>query len=88
MLKFILGNLSYFAVMALFVFGCVTNEGSLGGKFLLLGFVSCGLGSPAAKITRFGTVDKRYKGKSVIWWQVLVGIVLFVIGGFIINMSE
>lgn len=83
MFRFILGSIGYFAIMALFVFVCVTNEGSLGGKFLLLGFVSCGLGSPAAKITRFGTVDKRYKGKSVIWWQVLIGVILLSIGGFI-----
>lgn len=83
MLKFILGNLSYFAIMALFVFVCVTNEGPLAGKFLVLGFMSCALGSPVAKITRFGTVDKRYKGKSVIWWQVLIGVILLSIGGFI-----
>lgn len=83
MLKFILGNLSYFAVMAIIVLGCVIQEGPLAGKFLVLGFMSCGLGSPAAKITRFGTVDKRYKGKSVIWWQVLIGVILLSIGGFI-----
>lgn len=88
MLKFILGNISYFVIMALFVFCCFINEGPLGGKFLVLGFMSFSMGMPYAKKTRFGLVDKRYKEQPVIWWQVLIGIVLFVIGGFIINMSE
>lgn len=88
MLKFILGNLSYFAVMAIIVLCCVILEGPLGGKFLVLGFMSFAMGTPYAKKTRFGLVDKRYKTQPFIWWQVLVGIVLFVIGGFIINMSE
>ena len=87
MFKFILGNIGYFAIMAFIVFCCAIVEGSLGGKILILGFVSCALGTPAAKVTRLGTVDKRYKEKPVIWWQVLVGIILFAIGGFIVKSA-
>ena len=87
MLKFILGNISYFVIMALFVFCCFINEGSLAGKFLVLGFMSFSMGMPYAKKTRFGLVDKRYKEQPVIWWQVLVGIILFAIGILILKIN-
>lgn len=87
MFKFILGNISYFAIMALFVFCSVTLEGQLGGKFLVLGFMSVAMGTPVAKLTRFGLVDKRYKQQPFIWWQVIVGLILLAIGGFIVNAS-
>ena len=83
MFKFILSYISYFLIMALMIFCCVINDASLGAKFFLLGFVSLALGTPVAKHTRLGLVDKRYKEQSVVWWQVFVGLILFAIGIFL-----
>lgn len=85
MFKFILGNISYFAIMALMIFCCATVEGPLAGKFLCLGLVSFGLGTPVAKHTRLGLVDKRYKETPIIWWQVLIGLILLAIGVFLVS---
>ena len=85
MLKFILGNLSYFLIMAFMVICCINVEGRLGGKFLVLGLMSLVMGLPAGRRTRFGLLDQRYKEQPIIWWQVLVGVVLFAIGGFIVS---
>ena len=80
MFKFLLGNVSYFITMLFFIAMCFILEAPLCGKFLMLGFVSFAMGSTAGKRTRLGLIDKRYKGKSVIWWQVLVGIAIFAVG--------
>ena len=80
MFKFLLGHIGYFAIMLFFIVMCFIVEGQLSGKFLMLGFVSFAMGSTAGKRTRLGLIDKRYKGKSVIWWQVLVGIAIFAVG--------
>ena len=53
MFKFILGNISYFIMMAFMVFCCVIVEGPLVGKFCVLGLMSIAAGTPAAKRTRF-----------------------------------
>ena len=85
MLKFILGNISYFIMMAFMVFCCVIVEGPLVGKFCVLGLMSIAAGTPAAKRTRFGLVDKRYKEKSFIWWQILIGLILFAVAAFLVK---
>ena len=84
---FVLGNFSYFAIMAFMLFCSLVLKGQLGGKFMVLGFASFSMGMPVSKRTRFGFVDKRYKENSIIWWQVFIGLILFAIGGFIINAS-
>ncbi len=85
MFKFILGNISYFIMMAFMVFCCVIVEGPLVGKFCALGLMSIAAGTPAAKRTRFGLVDKRYKEKSFVWWQIFVGLILFAIATFLVK---
>ena len=87
MFKFILGNICYFAMMAFFLFSCVIIEGPLAGKVGVLGLMSIAAGTPAAKRTRFGLVDKRYKEKSFIWWQILIGLILFALAAFLINKT-
>ena len=85
MFKFILGNISYFIMMAFMVFCCVIVEGLLVGKFCVLGLMSIAAGTPAAKRTRFGLVDKRYKEKTFIWWQILIGLILFALAAFLVK---
>lgn len=87
MFKFILGNISYFVIMAFMVVCCVIVEGPLAGKFLCLGLVSFGMGTPVAKHTRLGLVDKRYKETPIIWWQVLIGLILLAIGVFLVSRT-
>ena len=87
MFKFILGYISYFVIMAFMVFGCIIIEGPLAGKFLCLGLVSFGMGTPVAKHTRLGLVDKRYKETPIIWWQVLIGLILLAIGVFLVSRT-
>jgi hypothetical protein len=87
MFKFILGNIGYFVWMAIGVFCCITVEGPLAGKLGVLGLMSFAAGTPAAKRTRFGLVDKRYKEKSFIWWQILIGLILFALTAFLINKT-
>ena len=85
MFRFILGNISYFVMMAFMVFCCVLVEGPLVGKLCVLGLMSIAAGTPAAKLTRFGLVDKRYKEKSFIWWQILIGLILFAVAAFLVK---
>ena len=68
MFKFILGNIGYFIVMGIFLLCFILVEGPLAGKIGLLGLISLamGTGTPVAKKTRFGLIDKRYKQKSFI----------------------
>ncbi|MBQ5705876.1 MAG: hypothetical protein IIW35_02315 [Bacteroidaceae bacterium] len=87
MLKFILGHFGYFITMLFFIALCFILEAPISGKFLMLGFVSFGMGIPAGKKTRFGLTDKRYKEKPTIWWQVLVGVAIFAIGILLMEIN-
>lgn len=85
MFKFILGNIGYFIVMGILLLCFVLVEGPLAGKIGCLGIMSLAMGPPVAKQTRFGLIDKRYKEKSFIWWQVIVGIALLAIAMILAN---
>jgi hypothetical protein len=87
MFKFILGNISYFVIMGILAACLVLVEGRIAGKFLAIGFMSIAAGTPVTKRTRFGLIDKRYKEKSFIWWQILVGIILMAIGVLIMKIN-
>lgn len=87
MFKFLLGHIGYFAIMLFFIVMCFIVEGQLPGKFLMVGFVSFAMGTPAGKRTRSGLIDKRYKEQSVIWWQILVGIAIFTIGILLMKIN-
>ena len=87
MFKFLLGHISYFAIMLFFIVLCFIVEGQLSGKFLMLGFVSFAMGTPAGKRTRLGLIDKRYKEQPVIWWQILVGIAIFAVGILLMKIN-
>lgn len=87
MFKFLLGHIGYFAIMLFFIVMCFIVEGQLSGKFLMVGFVSFAMGTPAGKRTRSGLIDKRYKEQPVIWWQILVGIAIFAIGILLMKIN-
>ena len=87
MFKFLLWHIGYFAIMLFFIVMCFIVEGQLSGKFLMVGFVSFAMGTPAGKRTRSGLIDKRYKEQPVIWWQILVGIAIFAIGILLMKIN-
>ena len=87
MFKFLLGHISYFAIMLFFIVMCFVLEAPLCGKFLMVGFVSFAMGTPAGKRTRLGLIDKRYKEQPVIWWQILVGIAIFAVGILLMKIN-
>ena len=87
MFKFLLGHIGYFAIMLFFIVMCFIVEGQPSGKFLMVGFVSFAMGTPAGKRTRSGLIDKRYKEQPVIWWQILVGIAIFAIGILLMKIN-
>ena len=63
-------------------------EGPIGGKFIALGVVSFGCGTPLIKLTKSGAKDKRCKDQPFIWWQIFIGIVLVAIGGFLVHIKS
>lgn len=88
MFGFIGGNIRYFLTMLVILACCVLYEGAIGGKIIALGVVSAACGTPLIKLTKSGAKDKRCKDQPFIWWQILVGIVLVAIGGFLVHIKS